>query len=418
MVSGAEKPDIKFSKLFFYALIFVVAPVFTYLTGRYLDGILKLPTFPPWPFNLISGFAVFLAGLALGVKSTRILYLNGKGLPWGELEDSSQSKELVVEGPYKYTRNPIVLGYSMLPCGMGLMFRSPGMTIFVTVLLIVINFVWVKYREEPVLENRFGQKYREYRENTPFILPRLSELLPDIFPGRGGEGSINFYAVFNISSSLIGLFLLAFLTTNQKYAPKETVLGGLYPFMYTSICLLGLVAGVNPSILSKPLQGNEIIEENPLNIERGRFRGHHPDCQQYKSHVLVLWNRTLCAGCTGLSLGAGLAIIGVFAYQVMGASSYTALVLFWLGFVLVFLGLLQHHIDLDNPYLHLILNVILVLGTLFLFIGVDRLKGGLIELYLVGLNILWINTRIELSHNDHTRVCRRCSTKDCDIGYR
>jgi protein-S-isoprenylcysteine O-methyltransferase Ste14 len=32
---------------------------------------------------------------------------------------------------------------------------------------------WIKGREEPALERRFGDDYRRYREEKPFLVPRL-----------------------------------------------------------------------------------------------------------------------------------------------------------------------------------------------------------------------------------------------------
>ena len=80
-------------------------------------------------------------------------------------------------GLYAYTRNPMVLGYSLLPCGMGLMFRSPGMYLFVPAAVILVNVVIVKTREEPSLERRFGEEYLKYKKSTPMLLPRPGAVL-------------------------------------------------------------------------------------------------------------------------------------------------------------------------------------------------------------------------------------------------
>ncbi|MFP3950832.1 MAG: methyltransferase family protein [Candidatus Bathyarchaeia archaeon] len=418
MEAGSEKPEIKVLELLLYALIFVAAPSLTYLTGRWMDGILMLPLFPPFPYNLISGFTVFFSGLALGVRSTRLLYYEGRGLPWGELRGDVRSRELVVNGPYKYTRNPIILGYSMLPCGMGLMFQSLGMAIFVTALVIAVNLVVVKYREEPILEARFGLEYEAYRSSTPFLVPRPSEFLPDAFPGGKREGSINFSAVISLLFSLIGLVLLSLIATNQKSLSGEPGLRGFYTLIYVSICFLGMIAGFKPSLGSDLLHMVEPSGDNPMGSKGRNFRGHHPSCERFSSHILLLGDRALCAGCTGLTLGAALSILGVVAYLIYGVPPGNELCFFWGGFTLVFTGLIQHHIDLDNPYIHFILNVGFVIGTFFLFIAVYVLRSSFTELYLLGLILLWINTRIELSRADHIRVCGSCRVEGCVNGYR
>jgi len=169
-------PKIKLKRLTIYLLIFVFAPIFTYITGKKLDNLFSLPSFPSYPYNLIFGMMVFLGGLAIGIKSTRLLYQIGKGLPWGEISHDDRSKRLVTTGLYAYSRNPMTFGYSMLPCGMGMMFQSLGMAVFITTLVFIINILWLKMIEEPKLEKRFGETYSKYRRKTPFLIPRVNPL--------------------------------------------------------------------------------------------------------------------------------------------------------------------------------------------------------------------------------------------------
>lgn len=172
-----EAPRIGAGALTAYALIFVAAPILTFVIGSSIDRLLGLPEFPPFPLNLIFGFAVFFPGLAVGVKATRLLYRVGQGLPWGEARREARTTRLVTTGLYAYTRNPMVLGYSLLPCGMGLMFRSPGMYLLVPAAVILVNVVIVKTREEPNLEGRFGEEYLKYKKSTPMLLPRSGAVL-------------------------------------------------------------------------------------------------------------------------------------------------------------------------------------------------------------------------------------------------
>jgi len=163
-----------------YALIFVAVPILTYIVGRFLDKTFLLPEFPPFPVNLAVGSGVFAFGLAIGIKSTRLLYHKGRGLPWGEVKQKSQSTKLVTKGLYACCRNPMTFGYSLLPCGMGIMFRSLAMTLLIPAIVFVVMITWLKFREEPRLEQRFGQVYRDYKRQTPFLVPRLKPLMSDL----------------------------------------------------------------------------------------------------------------------------------------------------------------------------------------------------------------------------------------------
>jgi len=163
-----------------YAFIFVAVPILTYLIGKYLDRTLLLPEFPPFPVNLAVGFGVFMFGLVIGIKSTRMLYLKGRGLPWGEVKRKAQSTRLVTTGIYACCRNPMTFGYSLLPCGMGIMFMSPAMTFLIPAIIFIVMIIWLKLWEEPRLERRFGQVYRDYKRKTPFLVPRFKPLMSDL----------------------------------------------------------------------------------------------------------------------------------------------------------------------------------------------------------------------------------------------
>lgn len=175
-----QPPRIDLRHLLTYLLIFVAAPSLTFIIGKWLDRTLEFPPFPPFPLNLCVGLSIFFFGLALGIKSTRLLYKVGQGLPWGELNSQVKSTRLVTTGPYAYCRNPMTLGYSLLPLGMGVMFQSLGMTIPIPAAIFVSMIIWLKVWEEPNLERRFGEVYSQYKRSTPFLIPRANPLIPDL----------------------------------------------------------------------------------------------------------------------------------------------------------------------------------------------------------------------------------------------
>ncbi|MFX0079282.1 MAG: methyltransferase family protein [Candidatus Hermodarchaeota archaeon] len=160
-----------------YILIFFFAPLLTFVIGNWVDRFFSLPPFPPFPFNIFFGVGIMVLGAAIGIKATRQLRYAGMGLPWGALDKEAKTKFLVTNGIYSYTRNPIVLGYTLLPLGMGLLFRSLGMTILIPALILVILIIRIKKWEEPDLEKRFGEKYLEYKQQTPFLIPRVRPAL-------------------------------------------------------------------------------------------------------------------------------------------------------------------------------------------------------------------------------------------------
>jgi len=181
MRQAAERvPHLSWGTVAAYSFIFVAAPLLTFFMGSFLDRMLLLPAFPPFPLNLAAGSSVLLFGLAIGIKATRLLYYKGRGLPWGEAKKQVQSTRLVTTSLYACCRHPMTFGYSLLPCGMGILFRSVAMTCVIPISLFSIMILWLKLWEEPRLERRFGQAYRDYKRRTPFLIPRFKPLIIDL----------------------------------------------------------------------------------------------------------------------------------------------------------------------------------------------------------------------------------------------
>jgi protein-S-isoprenylcysteine O-methyltransferase Ste14 len=179
--NSAALPTIHLRYIGPYLLIFLFVPIITFLVGIWIDATFLLPPFPPFPYNLIMGVSIMLSGTAIGIKATRQLRSAGKGLPWGAFDKQAQSTLLVTTGIYSHTRNPITLGYTLLPFGMGLLFRSLGMAVLIPLIILVIMVIRIKKCEEPQLEARFGEEYLEYKHKTPFLIPRVLPIMMGLF---------------------------------------------------------------------------------------------------------------------------------------------------------------------------------------------------------------------------------------------
>lgn len=153
-------------------LFVVVIPLTTWWVGKWVDTVLLLPLFPPFPWNFIIGPIVLASGVGIAWGSIYQLYSAGHGLPWGDVDDAAQSTELVTTGLYQYTRNPMILGFLILLSGVGWVVQSITAIIIIPLVVLVLLWVWLNRREEPQLERRFGEAYRIYRETTPLIIPR------------------------------------------------------------------------------------------------------------------------------------------------------------------------------------------------------------------------------------------------------
>jgi protein-S-isoprenylcysteine O-methyltransferase Ste14 len=118
-------------------------------------------------FLLVGGYYV--------LESIRVLLTKGGGIPLGDFFPEDQSSELITTGIYGQTRNPMLFGYLLCLISLGLTVRLVTTTFIVPTLFITIWTIWVKAHEEPALETRFGDPYREYRSKTPYLIPRLKK---------------------------------------------------------------------------------------------------------------------------------------------------------------------------------------------------------------------------------------------------
>ena len=80
---------------------------------------------------------------------------------------------LVTDGPYAYSRNPMMTGLFMVMIGIGILFGSIALTFIMTPMFVFMSILEFKYLEEPELEKRFGKEYTEYKEKTPIIIPKI-----------------------------------------------------------------------------------------------------------------------------------------------------------------------------------------------------------------------------------------------------
>lgn len=127
------------------------------------------PVRHPHPALRLLGGASLAAGLGLFGWTVALFARRGRGTlaPWDPPE------HLVVEGPYRHVRNPMISGVILALFGQAALFASPR-TLGWAALFALSNAAYQPLREEPDLEARFGDAYRRYRRHVPRWLPRLS----------------------------------------------------------------------------------------------------------------------------------------------------------------------------------------------------------------------------------------------------
>ena len=77
---------------------------------------------------------------------------------------------LVVNGPYRYVRNPMYLAVLAIIGGQALLFGSAGALLYAGIVFVAVA-LFVRGYEEPTLELAYGDEYRAYRRNVRGWIP-------------------------------------------------------------------------------------------------------------------------------------------------------------------------------------------------------------------------------------------------------
>jgi protein-S-isoprenylcysteine O-methyltransferase Ste14 len=119
------------------------------------------------PVGLI-GLPLIALGLIVVVSTIRLFAIVGRGTlaPW------DPTSRLVVRGPYRYVRNPMISGVLLILLGEAALFGSLALLLWFG-LVLAANAVYMPLVEEPALQRRFGEEYERYRAHVPRWIPRV-----------------------------------------------------------------------------------------------------------------------------------------------------------------------------------------------------------------------------------------------------
>ena len=109
------------------------------------------------------GLPMVVAGALLSLWCAAVFLFVGKGSPHPFVR---KTKYLVTAGPYGVVRNPMMWGIGSLLIGLALTLGSVGLWFGFAGFVLFVSW-FVPHYEEPDMERRFGQAYREYCRQTP-----------------------------------------------------------------------------------------------------------------------------------------------------------------------------------------------------------------------------------------------------------
>lgn len=112
-----------------------------------------------------------IVGLGIGIAGVLLLAWSALTLWRGRttVRPDRSASALVVEGPYRFRRNPIYIADAMILLGLAELTRNVWLVAAVVPFLLLVTWLAI-LPEERHLEARFGDEWRAYRERVRRLL--------------------------------------------------------------------------------------------------------------------------------------------------------------------------------------------------------------------------------------------------------
>jgi protein-S-isoprenylcysteine O-methyltransferase Ste14 len=140
-------------------VLFAGALALGYLLTRYVPIGPGLAS--PNGLGLAVGLIFVGVGFALALRAVQMFRRAGTHVAPGQ-----PATALVTEGPYRFTRNPIYIGFVLVFFGLSIVLTSVWILLLLVPVLLILQR-GVVLREEAYLEEKFGDAYRAYAGRVP-----------------------------------------------------------------------------------------------------------------------------------------------------------------------------------------------------------------------------------------------------------
>jgi len=145
----------------------IIAPPPLIYAGPLAVGLLLHARFPVRPLRFMphvirAALGGSLVGLALAII-TRAFRLMVRAHT--NVDPTRPTTALVVEGPFKFTRNPLYLSLTLLYTGISILVNALWTLLLLPLVLLVMR-KGVIDREERYLERKFGEQYLRYKQSV------------------------------------------------------------------------------------------------------------------------------------------------------------------------------------------------------------------------------------------------------------
>jgi protein-S-isoprenylcysteine O-methyltransferase Ste14 len=137
-----------------------VPPPVYYIAAFLLGVALEFIAPTSWPsFGLRLAIALLAAGAWLALDGAAMVFFHRAGT---SMVPMNPTTALVTSGPYRVTRNPMYVGMAFFYVALSFAFGVLWALAFLPAVIVIVDR-FVIAREEPYLERKFGQAYRDYK---------------------------------------------------------------------------------------------------------------------------------------------------------------------------------------------------------------------------------------------------------------
>jgi len=141
----------------------LVRPPLVYLTslasGAVIHHAMPLPFLPG---TLAVPLGVALVAVAIALFSYSVAKFRAAGTP---VPARKPTTVIVRTGPYRFSRNPIYLAFSLCQLGIAIWVNSVWLLATLVGAVALIHYVVIR-REEQYLERKFGAQYLDYKASV------------------------------------------------------------------------------------------------------------------------------------------------------------------------------------------------------------------------------------------------------------
>jgi hypothetical protein len=211
-------------------------------------------------------------------------------------------------------------------------------------------------------------------------------------------------AVAVLALALVPLLLLQPNLQGDQSSFRRPLVGSIY----SVVCVGGIVAVFYPGKCRMMFQKPDLPADskNPY-PSAVQVKGHHPDCEKFSANRITIGGSVYCVACSGLLIGAIVAIVGTVLFSLGFFDSVTRN--FWVlaaGEVLMLAGLAQIKM---RGYVKIAANALFVVGSCISLVVADLIaQSFLIDAYVLGIIVFMLWLRILLSEWNNKRTCVAC----------